>query len=174
MQCDLKARENEHKHQDYRTVVGLYGIDWWLLLNTYVSNFQIDDIKHFNLASLSVLWFSCSSISTSKGKLHYPVICGPKWYSIDHKIHPRFLPSDTAEIKIRLTPKTNSWRNRWPYVVGFAHLTWNTSTPMCETARLIFVPSRSDARWNLMPYISSFRAISSTWKSDSAGVWPLS
>lgn len=54
---NIKAGENEHKHQDYRTVVGLCGIDWSLFLNMYVSNFQIDDIKHFNLVSLSVLWF---------------------------------------------------------------------------------------------------------------------
>ena len=52
-------------------------------------------------------------------------------------------------------------------------LTWNTRIPVLATARLIFVPSRSLAGCNRTPYISSLRAISRSWKSDSAGVCPL-
>ena len=52
-------------------------------------------------------------------------------------------------------------------------LTWNTRIPVLATARLILVPSRSLAGCNRMPYISSLRAISRSWKSDSAGVCPL-
>lgn len=52
-------------------------------------------------------------------------------------------------------------------------LTWNTRIPVLATARLILVPSRSLAGCNRTPYISSLRAISRSWKSDSAGVCPL-
>lgn len=54
-----------------------------------------------------------------------------------------------------------------------AVITWKTWSPMWATARLILVPSRSAAGWKRTPYISSLRAISKIWKSDSAGVWPL-
>lgn len=56
---------------------------------------------------------------------------------------------------------------------SLAAVTWNTWRPIWATARLILVPSRSAAGWNRTPYISSLRAISRIWKSDSAGVWPL-
>jgi len=52
-------------------------------------------------------------------------------------------------------------------------LTRRTSTPMCVTARLICVPSPSLAGCGRIPYISSFLATSSSWASDSAGVFPL-
>lgn len=45
--------------------------------------------------------------------------------------------------------------------------------PVWATAKLIFVPSLSLAGCNRIPYISKRRAISSSWKSDSAGVCPL-
>lgn len=41
--------------------------------------------------------------------------------------------------------------------------TWNTRTPVCATARLSLVPSRSLAGWRRIPYISNRRATSSNW-----------
>lgn len=58
-------------------------------------------------------------------------------------------------------------------VMSWAALTWNTRMPVLATARLIFVPSLSLAGCKRIPYISSRRAISKSWKSDSAGVCPL-
>lgn len=55
----------------------------------------------------------------------------------------------------------------------FSTLTWNTRIPVLATARLILVPSLSLAGCNRIPYISSRRATSKSWKSDSAGVCPL-
>lgn len=80
---------------------------------------------------------------------------------------PNWTPVDTAE----LCQKSLCFM--WYKITSRAALTWNTRMPVLATARLIFVPSLSLAGCKRIPYISSRRAISKSWKSDSAGVCPL-
>lgn len=50
---------------------------------------------------------------------------------------------------------------------------WNTAIPIWATAKLSGTPSISLAECIFMPYNSQRLAVSSKFKSASAGVWPL-